>query len=216
MGALCPLSIVTDNVMPMRIFTKRSLTIGAVVIGMSALIVAWWLASPLFLDSVVDEEFPVAADTTEDANPDSTTMPTAETGGESEEPVSDGSGAPNVVRPTAPVEVTTVASGRFRDADDSHRGSGTAVIYQLEDGSTLLRFEDFEVTNGPDLHVYLVPHENPTRSEDLDGYVDLGSLKGNIGDQNYEIPDGVDISEFGSVVIYCVPFHVLFSIASLG
>jgi hypothetical protein len=45
--------------------------------------------------------------------------------------------------------------------------------------------------------------------------VDLGPLKGNIGDQNYEVPDGVDISEFGSVVIYCVPFHVFFSIATL-
>ncbi len=200
----------------MKVFTKRNLTIGAVVIGMPALIVAWWLISPLFVDSVVDEEFPVAANTTEDANRDSTTIPTAETGGESEEPVSDGSGAANVVRPTAPVEVTTVASGPFRDADDSHRGSGTAAIYQLEDGTLLLRFEDFEVTNGPDLHVYLVPHENPTTSEDLGGYVDLGSLKGNIGDQNYEVPDGVDISEFDSVVIYCVPFHVFFSIASLG
>lgn len=200
----------------MKLLSKRNTTIGAVIIGIPALIVAWWLISPLFLDSVVDEEFPVAPNAPEDTNPDSTTTATAAAGSDSEEPDPDDSGAANVVRPTAPVDVTTVASGQFRDADDSHRGSGTAAIYQLEDGSMLLRFEEFEVTNGPDLHVYLVPHENPTSSGDLSGYVDLGSLKGNIGDQNYEVPDGVDISEFGSVVIYCVPFHVFFSIASLG
>jgi hypothetical protein len=61
-----------------------------------------------------------------------------------------------------------------------------------------------------------VRHDNPESSDDLEGYVDLGSLKGNIGDQNYEIPADVDASQFGSVVIYCVPVHVLFSIAPLG
>lgn len=200
----------------MRDLTKRKMAIAAVVIGIPALVVAWWLISPLFLDSVVDEEFPAAADTTADTSPDSSTATSAATGSESGDTTSDTSGGPNVVRPTAPVDVTAVVGGQFRDADDQHRGSGTATIYKLEDGSRLLRFEEFEVTNGPDLHVYLVPHEDPTSSDDLAGYVDLGSLKGNIGDQNYEIPDEVDISEFGSVVIYCVPFHVFFSIASLG
>lgn len=205
----------------MKILTKRNLTIGAVVIGIPALIVAWWLISPLFLDSVVDEEFPVAADAPVDTTPESTSTTTTANDSDSVAPdtgeaVPEDSGTANVVRPTAPVEVTTIASGQFRDADESHRGSGTAAIYELEDGSMLLRFEEFEVTNGPDLHVYLVPHENPTSSGDLTGYVDLGSLKGNIGDQNYEIPGGVDVSQFGSVVIYCVPFHVFFSVAPLG
>ena len=205
----------------MKLLTKRNLTIGAVAIGIPALVVAWWLISPLFLDSVVDEEFPVAADVPEDAKSESTTTSTSATDSgsgdaDSGEAVPGGSGTANVVRPTAPVEVTAIVSGQFRDADESHRGSGTAAIYELEDGSMLIRFEDFEVTNGPDLHVYLVPHENPTSSDDLTGYVDLGSLKGNIGDQNYEIPDGVAISDFGSVVIYCVPFHVFFSVAPLG
>lgn len=200
----------------MKLLTKRNLAIAAVVIAIPALVVAWWLISPMFLDSVVDEEFPVAADTTAVTSPDSGTETSADTGSESGDPTSDTSGGPTVVRPTAPVDVTPVVSGQFRDADDQHRGSGTATIYQLEDGSRLLRFEEFEVTNGPDLHVYLVPHEDPTGSDDLAGYVGLGSLKGNIGDQNYEIPDGVEISEFGSVVNYCVPFHVFFSIAPLS
>ena len=72
------------------------------------------------------------------------------------------------------------------------------------------------VTPGPDLHVLLVPAEDPASRDDVTGYVDLGSLKGNIGDQNYDIPTDVDIAEYGSVVIYCQPFHVLFSVATLG
>lgn len=200
----------------MKLLTKRNMTIGAVIIGIPALIVAWWLISPLFLDSVVDEEFPVAAEAPEDTNPDDPTETTADTGNGTEEPVSDDSDGGNIVKPTAPVDVTPVATGQFRDADSSHRGSGTATIYELEDGSRVLRFEGFEVTNGPDLHVYLVPAENAGDEVSVDGYVDLGELKGNIGDQNYEIPPEVDVSEFKSVVIWCDPFAVVFSVASLG
>ena len=63
----------------------------------------------------------------------------------------------------------------------------------------------------------LSPHPNPERQADVKqaGYVDLGKLKGNIGNQNYFILDGVDISILGSVVIYCKPFHVVFSVATL-
>ena len=125
--------------------------------------------------------------------------------------------APTNVEEPMPEEAPQVlVSGEFVDFDDFHQGSGTATVYELEDGSRVLRFEDFEVTNGPDLHVLLVPNEDPGGRDDVEGYFDLGSLKGNIGDQNYEIPDDVDLSEYGSVVIYCVPFHVLFSVATLG
>jgi len=200
----------------MKLLTKRNITIGAVVIGIPVLVLAWWLISPLFLDSVVDEEFPVAAETSDDSNPDDPTETTADIASDAEEPVSDDSGGPNVVEPTAPVDVTPVATGQFRDADSSHRGSGTATIYELEDGSRILRFEGFEVTNGPDLHVYLVPAENAGDEVSVDGYVDLGELKGNIGDQNYEIPADVDVSQFQSVVIWCEPFAVVFSVATFG
>ena len=68
-----------------------------------------------------------------------------------------------------------------------------------------------------DLHVILTPHENPKNRGDVEtpGYIDLGKLKGNKGDQNYPIPDDVDTGIQGSVVIYCNPFHVVFSVASL-
>ena len=107
--------------------------------------------------------------------------------------------------------------GEFMDQDSIHRGSGTAIIYRGPDGSLLLRLENFSVTNGPDLHVYLSPHHNPDRGSQVraTGYVDLGELKGNLGNQNYPIPAGVDIGIQQSVVIYCVPFSVVFSVAML-
>ena len=115
---------------------------------------------------------------------------------------------------TGPVKLK---SGNFQDADRSHKGSGQATIYRGPDGSHLLRLEEFKTTNGPELHVILTPHQNPKTRGDVKapGYVDLGKLKGNIGNQNYPIPDNVDVSIQGSVVIYCKPFHVIFSVAAL-
>ena len=113
-----------------------------------------------------------------------------------------------------PVKLKT---GDFRDQDSFHKGSGQATIYKGPDGSHLLRLEGFKVTNGPDLHVILTPHQNPNRQNDVKtpGYVDLGKLKGNIGNQNYSIPNEIDVAVQWSVVIYCKPFHVIFSVAQL-
>jgi hypothetical protein len=100
--------------------------------------------------------------------------------------------------------------GIFVDADDFHKASGKASILSVN-GSSLLRLEDFRVTNGPDLFVYLAA--NP-RLEG--GFVDLGGLKGNIGNQNYEIPQGTDLSRGSVVVIWCRAFSVLFGYAELN
>ena len=112
--------------------------------------------------------------------------------------------------------VTAVKSGSFRDADSFHKGSGTATIYRSADGKSVLRFEDFRVTNGPDLRVLLAPASNPQGRDDIEGYIELGKLKGNLGNQNYFLPDGEDGSGYGSVVIYCYPFKVVFSVATLN
>ena len=114
-------------------------------------------------------------------------------------------------------QVEAVAMGSFKDADAFHRGSGTATIYRTPDGSEVLRLENLDVTNGPALHVVLSTHPDPERSQQVkqEGYVDLGDLKGNRGNQNYPIPAGVDTSIHKSVVIYCYPFAVVFSVATL-
>ena len=115
-------------------------------------------------------------------------------------------------------EQELLLSGEFVDADDFHKGSGSAEIYALEDGSKLLRFEDFDVTNGPDLRVMLAEHPEPKTRDQLKSgaYVELAKLKGNRGDQNYIIPADINLNDYGSVLIYCKPFHVVFTTATLN
>ena len=124
-------------------------------------------------------------------------------------------GAPGTA--VAQTSAVKLKVGSFRDQDSFHKGSGQGTIYRALDGSLLLRLEDFKVTNGPDLHVFLSPHPNPGKRDEVKatGYVDLGKLKGNRGNQNYPIPDEVNLAAIESIVIYCVPFHVIFSVASL-
>lgn len=116
--------------------------------------------------------------------------------------------------PDMPDEPQVISSGSFIDIDPIHGAVGTATIYQLPDGSHVLRFEDFRSKNGPDLHVYLST-EVPTSTFAGLGAdeVHLGELKGNVGNQNYEIPADVDVSQYKSAVIYCRPFRVVFSSA---
>ena len=82
----------------------------------------------------------------------------------------------------------------------------------------MVRFENFRTTNGPDLVVYLAKHPSPQQAADVvdGGYLSLGKLKGNVGNQNYEIPAAIDVAQYNSVVIWCELFGVLFSPASLS
>ena len=216
----------------------------AVAIILIAIIgyVGWWLASPLFIDNTVDEAFPfeipnqeaIAAMSDEEKvaavndfmenMPDQATMdamPEDEKQEMEDALMAMAAGMPDkpmeeeMPEAGAEAEWVVAAQGAFMDADSFHQGSGTATIFQQGDTS-VLRFENFESTNGPDLHVLLVENINATSSSELGEYVDLGSLKGNIGNQNYEIPADVDIAKFGGVMIYCMPFHVVFSTASFG
>ena len=254
-----------------RFYKRKSVQIGAVVVAIPILALAWWLGSPLLIDQVVDEPFPRAAmavvpdDMTEEEvelamieaeatdapayenmpEPEhavTTTMPapatttqTSEgttaasdpTSGETdttpattaapleEEPAEEPEAQPVEPEPTGPVALVT---GALTDADTFHKGSGQVTLYRLEDGSHVIRLEDIEVTNGPDLHVLLTPTHGVTDRSDLQeaGYVDLGSLKGNIGSQNYDVPPDYEIPEELTVVIYCVPFHVIFTTAELA
>ena len=194
-----------------------------IAIGLIVVVVggagAWWLGSPLFINTVVEEELPfeiptaaemdemsederekVAADVMDAA----AKMPDKEM----EEDM------PEMANDAQPV---VVAQGQFQDADEFHQGTGTVTLYRLADGTHLLRFEDFRVTNGPQLHVLLANHADPVNRADLEeGYIDLGGLKGNVGSQNYEIAADIAIDPINSIVIYCKPFHVVFSTAALS
>lgn len=113
-------------------------------------------------------------------------------------------------------EVNILATGAFRDADPGHRGTGTVEVYE-EDGKRFIRFSDFQVTRGPDLKVWLVATDNVRTARDVlnADYVSLGKLKNNRGNQKYRIPKNVDLAQYGTVVIWCEQFRVLFSPAAL-
>ena len=112
---------------------------------------------------------------------------------------------------------TVVASGEFihaNPADPIHYGSGGVEVYQ-----DLVHLQpDFEVGPGPAFHVYLVPEDEVTPDTEVDEtmYVDLGRLRAFKGSQVYPVPSGVDLSDYGNVVIWCEQFGVLISPARLA
>lgn len=108
-------------------------------------------------------------------------------------------------------EEMTSNSGKFIGVGDGiHDAQGNAMFLTLDDNSRYLRFENFKSTNGPDLHVYLATDDKAT------DFVNLGPLKANIGNQNYEIPSDVDLSKYNKVLIWCKAFSVLFGSADLA
>ncbi|MBI2042093.1 MAG: DM13 domain-containing protein [Candidatus Nealsonbacteria bacterium] len=110
-------------------------------------------------------------------------------------------------------EMEIVAEGQFIEIDMIHKGSGTAKIIE-QNGKRYLRFENFSVTNGPDLYVYLTDSEKLNNNdESLGEYVNLGRLKGNVGSQNYEIPESA--WGYRTAVVWCRQFSVLFSYAAM-
>ena len=184
------------------------------IIGIPVVAFGWWLLAPLFLDTEVDEAFPL----TENADDSGGHFPIG--GRDRDDDHGEGrdqDGRGNAQGDDGGLQRRRGVRERFRDGDSFHKGEGKATIYKLADGQQVLRFEDFKVTNGPDLRVLLVKNANPQGRGDLDsGYEELGKLKGNIGNQNYTIPNSIDLDEYGSIVIYCKPFHVVFSVASLN
>ncbi|MEX3017635.1 DM13 domain-containing protein [Gymnodinialimonas hymeniacidonis] len=113
---------------------------------------------------------------------------------------------------------TAIASGQFVDADARHQGDGTATLAQTSDGRTVLQLSEFSVTPGPDLEVWLVVDGSPATSGAVlaSQWVSLGSLQSPQGTQVYEVPANVDASAYGSIVIWCEDFSVLFATASLN
>ena len=116
---------------------------------------------------------------------------------------SSGSGAP-----------TLVSQGAF--SSGAHQTKGTAGLYGNK-GAYILRLSNFSTSNGPDVHVYAVEGAAGTDDAKIKngGFLDLGSIKGNIGDQNYPLPANFDAHKYGGVSIWCKRFAVNFGAASL-
>jgi hypothetical protein len=169
-----------------------------------ALALAWYTASPLFISTRIDEAPPVvAAERSPSPSPFSppSARPTAAAPSLSSTP------SPS---PTpSPIELV----GSFHGSDEFHFGRGTARLIETAPGTFVVRLEDFAVRNGPDLFVYISPS--------ADGYavgaIELGKLKADTGNQNYEVPAGVvsDPATARSVVIWCKQFSHLFATAPL-
>jgi Electron transfer DM13 len=160
------------------------------LVGLLVFVLVWFQPHKLFIEQEVDEALPTVASDDNLAGANSST---------NQEPVK---------------ETVTLARGQFQRLE--HPTSGRAFILELPDGSRFLRFENLDTSNGPDLRVYL--SEIPA-SDDWFAYgerfVDLGALKGNRGNQNYELPVDLNLSRYKSAVIWCRRFTVGFGVAPL-
>lgn len=167
--------------------------------ALSAFVLYWFQPQKLFIDDRVDEPPPVAAAPATPSAPSAPASPAAP------------AAPPTSTSPT-PREILT---GQFRSLE--HGTSGRAIVLARPDGSRVLRFEDLDTSNGPDLRVILssAPSTAGDRAFGAD-YVELGKHKGNIGDQNYEIPADVDLSVYASAVVWCARFRVGFGVAGLS
>ena len=119
---------------------------------------------------------------------------------------------PNANANSAP---RSLESGPFHSV--MHPTQGTATIYRIADGARVIRFTNFKTSNGPDVHIYMVAASDATDNASVlrAGFIDLGSIKGNIGDQNYALAPDVDLSKYRTVSVWCKRFSVNFGAAPL-
>ena len=109
-----------------------------------------------------------------------------------------------------PAGNVNLAAGSFTGAD-GHNGSGTATVVQEPGGKRLLTFTDFDVSPGAEVEVWLAPDADETNDK-----IVLGDLKGNVGNQQYEVPADADLNKYGTVILYCTPFTVRIAVAELS
>ena len=190
--------------------------IRVIVLVVPFVIVNWWLISPYFMDDVVDEEFSTSISEQLDAADEAPAPPEAsiapevdeETAAASVPPEADAPPATADAPPPAASEPVLLGAGQFVGLA-GHSGTGDAGLFENPDGSLVLRFENFDIENGPDLEVYLVPGADQTSL--ADGSIHLGALEGNIGDQNYELPPETVLAPGPhTALVWCEAFSVEF------
>lgn len=214
----------------MSSFSAKKIVIGAGGLVVRAAVIAflYWTISPLFINHRVEEDFPAVASL---ASPETSPTPQPTSAEASltiaavtntvlaSSPTTAASATPEA-SPTpepspTPSEPIALLTGSFTQIDRLHGAEGRAVIYQLPDGQLVLRLEDLNAQNGPDLYVGLSGAVMPRSNQELfdQGYLELARLKGNQGNQNYELPSDLDLDLYRSAVIYCKAFSVIFSTA---
>src|SRR2546430_8655401 len=171
--------------------TSRLAQAGLALVLVAAGAFGWWTISPLFLATTLQEDLPgrVTVTVAPTASAADTTLPSA-----------------------VPTRPKILAMGELQRVDELHRGTGPVSLVELG-GKTFLRFENVAIQNGPDLHVYLARGMGGAYDGGRDLY--LGALKATNGSFNYELPAGVAVADYKSVVVWCRAFTVLFTWADL-
>lgn len=172
-----------------RVLIPVALVVVAIFAGLAVAFQPW----RLFLDQTVDEDLPVASP--------------GQLDGQMHKGRTSSSSAPR-----------NLASGSF--ISHEHETRGTVRVLELPDGQRILRLEDFRTSNGPDLKVWLSDSKVVDGADgwfvfDDGSYLDLGALKGNVGNQNYVLPKEADLRQFRSLAIWCDRFNVSFGAAEL-
>jgi hypothetical protein len=164
-----------------------------VVLALVGGVLYWFQPQALFIDKVANEDAPGAA-------------------AEDDAMMKDDAMKDDAMKDEGAAMMTL--TGGFRSID--HPTSGTATLSKADDGKYYVRLEDFSTENGPDLLVYLsAAPATASGTEFAQTFIDLGKLKGNIGNQNYVVPDDADLEQYKSVVIWCRRFNVAFGAAPL-
>lgn len=202
----------------MRVRTKIVISI---IIAVIAIPIAIYTISPLFLSTVVDEPVPLSAlsefhkymNLSEEERIQAAKNLTREDAmmigviaAKQNTTVNE-----NMSIPITQQSTNNTLTGTFMGIGDGfHKVEGVAKVIRLGNGAEILRIENLKATNGPDLYVYL------SKDKSASDFVNLGRLKGNVGNQNYEIPTGTDLSKYDTVLIWCRAFSFLFGSAQLS
>ena len=184
---------------------KRNALIGLAIV---VVVAGWYAFRPerAFIDRTVNESLDAATTPARMSTPAETPQAMSTPG---ERPAA-------MSAPATAAAPMTLATGSFHS--NAHETRGTAAVLDVGGGHRVLRLTNFATSNGPDVRVYLVaaPDVQDNETVKTAGFVELGALKGNIGDQNYQIPPTVDLGNYRTVTIWCKRFSVNFGSAPLA
>jgi hypothetical protein len=176
-----------------RYFAGHPVRLGAALLAFAAAsVIVWYLGSPLFVRTYKDEPLPAAP----------AAQPTAGAT----------AGVSATAGPTAASGPRVLAMGELNYVDAIHNGKGPVRLLDVG-GQRLVRFEEVEITNAPDVHVYLSRETGGKWSEATSLY--LGTLKATNGSFHYDLPASAEVASYKSVVVWCRAFSVLITWADL-